>query len=240
MIKTLFILMAASIAAFSQTPPSLASTTLSGNISDTQSSIVVTSATGINPGDIIVVEKEAMQVIKSYTPGQVRVQVMRGYAGTVARGHKSGRAVLAGRPSWFGGTNPSGTCSASSVPATPYVMVGGENTGNQWICSSVTSEWVPGWNNTTMPVGRSADVASGATSILPSGPFFQITGAAAITGFTIPPGFNGGSFTAVAAGAFTWTNTGNIAVAGAATTVGSTVTFTWDPVSVKWTPSRIQ
>lgn len=120
----------------------------------------------------------------------------------------------------------------------PWVNV---TNGNQWLWSSVLNLWVPGWGNPNNGgvLGETAAVASAAGLITPSGPFFHITGTAAITGFNIPVGFMGGtSFTVVPDGIFTWTAANNIAVAGTAV-VGRPLTFTHDPNTGKFYPSDI-
>ena len=108
--------------------------------------------------------------------------------------------------------------------------------GNQWLYSTLTGVWVPGWNHPNSIKGMTAAVASAAGAILPSGPLFHVTGTAAITGFTMPVGFAGGSFTIIPDGAFTWTTAGNIAIAGTAV-VGVPITFTYDSYLGKFYPA---
>jgi hypothetical protein len=67
---------------------------------------------------------------------------------------------------------------------------------------------------------------------------FHVTGTAAVTGFTIPVGFMGGSFTIIPDGAFTWTTAGNIGLAGTAV-VSRTLTFTWEVNAGKFYPSYV-
>ena len=98
--------------------------------------------------------------------------------------------------------------------------------------------WVAGFNNPEPNKGPTAAVASAAGAILPSGPLFHVTGALAVTGFTIPVGFAGGSFVVIPDGAFTWTTAGNIAVAGTAV-VNRALTFTWDSSVSKFNPSYV-
>lgn len=224
--------------------------------------IQVASATGIvgiNPNlgvtpsqsnqSAIYVDRELMMVIG--VNGNL-LTVVRGYNGTVATPHASGTMVLVGKPIWFyvndpGGSPTSGTgvagaaCLAANVVVSPWLNI---RTGAQWLCSSVTNTWVPGWNNASVENVSTATVASAAGAITPSGPFFSISGTAAITGFNIPVGFNGtgvggGCFTAVPTGIWTWTAAGNIAVAGTTTAAQVTVTFCWNAATSKWQPSRI-
>lgn len=78
-----------------------------------------------------------------------------------------------------------------------------------------------------------------ATTITASGPVFHITGTTATATISLPSGFVEGSITVIADGAWTWTTAGNIANTGAATSAGTTVTFTYDANTSKWYPSRI-
>lgn len=116
---------------------------------------------------------------------------------------------------------------------TPWVNV---DNGNQWLYSSVTALWVPGWNNPSSIKGVTAAVASAAGLITPSGPLFHVTGALAVTGFNVPVGFAGGSFTIIPDGAFTWTAANNIAVLGTAV-VKIPLTFTYDSNTGLFYPS---
>jgi hypothetical protein len=132
--------------------------------------------------------------------------------------------------------NPAGAPLVDPGEATPWLNV---LTGEQWLWSSVSLNWVPGWNNPSSVKGLTAAVASAAGVILPSGPLFHVTGTSAITGFTIPVGFAGGSFTIIADAVFSWTATGNIATAsttliGGVVVVGHAYTFTWDPATSKF------
>ena len=129
----------------------------------------------------------------------------------------------------IGGTQ---TNQASSVNQ-PWLNL---TNGNQWLFSALTGVWVPGWNNPNSIKGVTAAVASAAGVILPSGPLFHVTGTAAITGFTLPIGFAGGSFTIIPDGAFTWTTAGNIAIAGTAV-VGVPITWTYDSYLGKFYPA---
>lgn len=128
-----------------------------------------------------------------------------------------------------------------SVPDTAPVLTWVINVtdGTQWLYSSVTASWVPGFNNTTAPTQVTAAVASAAGAILPSGPLFHVTGTAAVTGFTRPNGFASGTFTIIPDGVFTWT-TGDASIALAGTAVVSkALTFVWDSNVSKWYPNYI-
>jgi hypothetical protein len=225
--------------------------------------VIVNSATGITgitpnlngtatqpTGTVIYVDREEMYVLNV---SGTNLTVTRGYDGTVAAPHAANAMVLAGNPQWFYQMDPGGrpgetgvggaSCTSTTVYVTPWVNT---RTGAQWICSSVTSTWVPGWNNplSAYSAVATATVPSAAGAITPSGPFFSVSGTSAITGFNIPVGFpgtavGGGCFTANPTGIWTWTAAGNIAKAGTVTAALETVTFCWNAATSKWIPSRI-
>ncbi len=230
----------------------------SGPITLLQSFVVLASITGLQPAllgtqvqSVIYVDRELMGVIAVPTSATLPVTVIRGIRGTQATPHVAGDMVLFGQINLMGSNEffdsdpPAGTCTAT-FPQTPWINT---TNGMQWLCSSITGQWVPGFGNpgnSMVPVSATATVASAAGVILPSGPLFGISGSLAITGFTIPLGFNGtaiggGCFTAVAvaAGVPTWTAAGNISAAGTFTATGSSVTFCWNASTSKWAPSRL-
>jgi len=208
----------------------LIKTTLSASVTRDQTSFAVASATGISAGTMLYVDTEAMLVnsISGTTVG-----VRRGHTGTAAVAHLSGAMVLLGAPNLFYAHDPSGSCTAASILVTPWVNV---RTGNQWLCSSVSSSWVPGFGNLSIPVSPTAAVASAAGLITPSGPLFHITGTAAITGFNIPLGFTAGQICVVPDGIFTTTTANNIALASTAV-VSKTLCWTYDQNTAKFYPS---
>lgn len=137
-----------------------------------------------------------------------------------------------------------GSTGSENLTVTPFVNV---VNGNQWLQGLLQGAgststgpfcWVPGWGNLLVPPGPTAAVASAAGVVLPTGPLFHITGTAAITGFTLPVGFNTGSFTVIPDAIFTWTAAGNIGLAGTAV-VSKALTFTWDNNASKFFPSYI-
>jgi hypothetical protein len=91
-------------------------------------------------------------------------------------------------------------------------------------------------------IGWSAPVVS-ANTITPTGPLFHMTGTTIVKTINpIPGSLEGGQVTIVfdgSAAGLTWDATGNIAVAGTATTAASAVTFVFDQGSGKWHPSRL-
>jgi hypothetical protein len=234
-----------------------------GNSPSISGSVTLAACTGIaapllpgTPSSIIYVDREAMGVFTVSGSG-CNLNVIRGYLGTQASPHVSGAMVLYG-PNYavtlsLGG-NPvpngffqqdapyGGACTATSTPSTPWVNV---LTGAQWLCSGLTNTWAPGWSNPLASPEtwiQTATVASAASAITPSGPFFDISGTAAITGFNIPVGFDtnkGGCFTAKPTGIWTWTAAGNIQTAGTTTAATTPVTFCWDVAAAKWIPSRL-
>lgn len=234
------------------------STTISGTVTLAACTGLAAPILPGTPSSIIYVGREAMG-IWSINTTSCTATVSRGYLGTQAAPHPSGDMVLYG-PNYAAtlaqGGNPlpsglfqqdppvNGTCTASATPTAPWVNV---LTGAQWLCSSVTGTWVPGYQNPWITDGawQTATVPAAAGAILPSGPLFVVSGAGAITGFTIPVGCNatavgGCSFTVIAAAGSTWTWTaaGNIMTAGTGT-AGHTFTFIWSASLQKFVPSSL-
>lgn len=213
----------------------LTQTTLTAAVNDSANTVRVTAATNITAAaggtsnTLLFIDNEAMSVTS--VNGLV-IGVTRGANGTRANAHSNAAVVLAGRPQWFGQVDQSGACTPANVVASPFVNT---TNGNQWLCSTVLNKWVPGWGNpgnSGSPIGVTTAVASAAGTITPSGPLFHITGTAAITGFVIPVGFNGGEFCVIPDGAFTTTTAGNIAIASTATT-SRTICWTYDKNAAK-------
>ena len=212
---------------------SLTQTTLSSAIATgAVQTFTVASATGItvSPATYLYVEQEAMLVL---AVNGTAITVARGQNTTKAAGHPTAAMVLIGSPDWFSDTDPTGACVTASTKTAPHVNV---LTGKEWLCSTITLSWVPGFQNTTLPARVTAAVASAAGLITPSGPLFHVTGTAAITGFTIPVGFAYGSFSVIPDGIFTTTTANNVAIASTAV-VGKLLTFTWDDKNSNFVPS---
>jgi len=198
----------------------------------------VTAATNGTPTTAVYVDTELMGVLTvNSTTGQVTVE--RGIGGTKETAHASGAMALIGTmgtTSQFAAFDPSGACLSTGIISTPLLNV---INGNQWLCSSVTGTWVPGWrNNSGQAKAVTTAVASAAGQVTPSGPLFHITGALAITGFLTPVGCDatavgGCQFVVIPDGAFTWTTANNIALAGTAV-VNKAITFMWDATNSKW------
>lgn len=245
LLLTLSIVSMLCAAAFGQT--SLTQTTLAAAVGyDTNASTInLTSATGVTVGvttsTVLFIDKEAMFV---NSVSGTRVRVFRGYGGTPVSAHVSGARVLLGPAYAFNpltqGVNangdPSGACTAGNTLYTPFVNI---KNGLEWLCSTVTLTWVPGWGNTSLPPAPTAAVASAAGLIIPSGPLFHITGALAITGFTIPVGFpvkGGQTVCVIPDGTFTTTTANNIALASTAV-VNKTLCWAYDTANAKFVPT---
>lgn len=234
----------------------------SGSPNTFSQTVTLASCTGIaapilpgTPSSVIYVGREAMGVFAVNTTTCV-LTVNRGYMGTQPAPHPSGDMVLFG-PNYavtvgtggnpvpnglFQQDPPPGSCTAANTPTAPWVNV---LTGAQWLCSTITNTWVPGFNNPLYPMSAAptASVASVAGATLPSGPLFHVTGTNAITSWTVPVGCNatavgGCSFTIIPDAICTWTNAGNIALGGSCV-VNKALTFTWDAKNSKWIPSYI-
>lgn len=137
------------------------------------------------------------------------VQVQRGVQGSPATAHGATAPIVVGLPSDFSG-----------LP----------------ISIKAQQDFYP--NN----IGFSAPVA-GANTNVATGPFFHLTGTVVMKTLTAPAGtLEGGIISIVFDGSgagLTWDATGNIAVAGTATTAASMVMFVFDQGSGKWHPSRL-
>jgi hypothetical protein len=217
--------------------------------------MVLASVTGINaptlpgtPVSVIYVDREAFGVLTVNTSTKIACG-FRGYLGTQAAPHPSGDMVLIA-PAYqtnnpvpnglFNVDPPTGSTCSAAVPTNVWVNV---LTGSQWLCSSITKTWVPGFVNplTTVIDAPTTAVAS-ATTILPTGPLFHLTGSTAVTTITTPVGCNA---TAVGGCQFTMivdTGTasqfgtgGNLEIGAAITTLtGKAYSFIWDATQSKW------
>ena len=228
----------------------LTSTTLAAALNNQSSQLTVASGSGIYAPANGGINQKLYVINPETTRGELMdVIAINGVAVTVTRnslfrqafvngayvviGQSPGNEAIGLGPSFFE-YDPVGSVAAVNVPITPWINV---TNGNQWL-RSVDGLWVPGFGNRTSSPGVTAAVASAAGAILPSGPLFHVTGAEAVTGFTLPVGFTGGSFTIIPDGTFTWTTAGNISLAGTAV-VNKSLTFTWDSNAGKFTPSYI-
>jgi hypothetical protein len=236
--KNLFIsFIALTVSVFGQT--ALTQTATTAAMTSTQQTVLVSSATGISAGTALYIldpgeqRGELVQVKSNYSSGTT-LPITRGSG--IQRAHTSGAVVvIAPVPAAFYNRNPYGACTASETAYTPWINT---DTGEEWLCSTITLSWVPGFNNPSAK-SSTATVASAASAITPSGPLFTVSGTAAVTGFNIPVGFSySGGFCVAPTGAFTWTTAGNIGLAGTAV-VGRVLCFTWNNTSSKWLPSYV-
>jgi hypothetical protein len=251
----------------------LTQTTLVTTIGPSQNVFLLASVTGISGfgpginsptggtvanGNItdLYIDRELMQVVSVNVIAKT-VSVIRGSGGSQASAHALGTIVIAGTPGAFFDFDPEGFCAAlPNVPPGQNQVIGNppaftpwinQRTGAQWICSTVTNTWVPGFSgyagyNAATPTVTT--IVASATTILPSGPLFTVSGTTAVVNITTPVGCNatavgGCFFTVIFSGVDTWTAAGNISVAGTNTTAGTTVTFVWNASTSKWDPSRI-
>jgi hypothetical protein len=221
---------------------SVLTTTTTAAMTQTQTTVTVSSATGIVAPStsaagsalyIVDIGNPTGELVNVTAVSGTTISINR--ASSRAKPHVSGAMVLvATAPNWFNTTDPYGSCTTATVYASPWVNT---LTGRQWLCSSKTLSWVPGWNNSynkqVITATATASVA-GATAI--SAPLVHISGTNAITSFTMGTGWNGDGFCVVPDGAFTGTATNNIGKAFTAV-ASRTLCFTWDAVNSSFTPS---
>jgi hypothetical protein len=81
-------------------------------------------------------------------------------------------------------------------------------------------------------------LASAAT-IAPTHGIHHVTGVVAIVNITLPAPDFVGTIVLIADAIWTWTNAGNIAVAGTTTAAGRAFRFTYDPATAKWYPDKV-
>lgn len=190
---------------------SINATTLSGAVDNTQTQFGVASATGISA--------PTLTTGAGFTWLLVEEEMMFVYAlsGTFV-------SVLRGQL---------GTKSSSHAASTPVLAGLPSDFPNFTPAQGAFVQSEP-----SRFQGVSPPVAS-ATTIIASGKLFHVTGTTATATITPPTNFIEGSITVIADGVWTWTAAGNIVVAGTVTTAGSSVTFTFDRATNKWSPSRL-
>lgn len=267
-IASLFVVLAG-LAGFAVAQTALTQTTLAsavngpafyaGTSSTIDGTVYLASVSGIGtptlpgtPVSVIYVDGEAMGVF-GLNSSVKSVTVFRGYLGTRPSPHASGTMVLiAPQYNSANGGNPvpsglftqdpplNGACTTALTPTTPWVNV---LSGYQWLCSTITKTWIPGFNNPLNAIAGAPNTAvASATTILPTGPLFHLTGTTAVTTITAPVGCNA---TAVGACEFVvivdtgtasqFGTGGNLEIGAAITTLtGKAYTFTWDATNSKW------
>jgi hypothetical protein len=224
-------------------------TKLAAALTQSATMLTVSSATSITANNTILFIEDGSggnsEAVFVNSVSGTAIGVTRGYNGTAANPHLSGSVVLAGPAGGgpFVSVEPSGSCTAASS-WTPTVNI---LTGNQWICSSISASWVPGFFNDAAPAGVTTAVASVAGATNPSGPLFHVSGTNAITAWgsstSVGPGTGqgggastqpyGAPFCVIPDAAFTWTATNNIATAGTAV-LSLEVCFTFDGTNKKY------
>ncbi len=229
------------VAAFAQSN-TLTQTTTAAAMTAGARTISLTSATGITAAnfDAGTVGTQLYVVDIGQTKGEVmNLQSISGTIATVARfsgaavAHASGAMVLAGAPNLFYKYNPTGSCTRGLTQVTPFVNT---LTGEQWLCSTITSTWTAGFQNSAVPAQTGTLVASVAGATAVNAPLQHINGTNAITSFTMGIGWNGGGFCTYPDAAWTVTATNNIAKA--ATAVADRILcFTYDATNAKFAPS---
>jgi hypothetical protein len=222
-------------------------TSLSAAITNNQKCFAVASATGIVAPTVSVAGSTLFIQDLNQTQGEaVNVQSISGTTVCGSRGtngngrataHISGASVLVATvPTWFVSVDPQGACTTANLFASPRLNI---QNGNQWLCSSQTLAWVPSWgtaNEFTAQLAFTTATASvaGATAI--NAPLVHISGALAITSFTMGIGWNGQGFCVIPDGAFTTTATNNILKASTAV-VNRPLCFTYDSKNAGFVPS---
>jgi len=193
----------------------ISSTTMSGAVTAYQTQFGVASTTNITPpvfttgAGFTLLYCEAELMLAYAVPVAGTVQVVRGYYGTQATTHPSGALVTVG-------------LLADFPLFAPQIMAFQTLNPNRF-------------------QGVYGGVIASASTITAPGPLFHVSGTTALTIINPPPNFVEGSITIIADGILPWTATAatfGIAATGTVTAAKETVTFTYDPNSALWYPSR--
>lgn len=112
---------------------SLTTTTLSSAVTDSTTVWAVASATGIDAGDYLFVDREAARVL---AVNGTNITVQRGFAGTVGRAHGASQTVYVGAPDNFYQSEVAGACTAANELYTPRIVL---PTGNIYQCTGSTA-----------------------------------------------------------------------------------------------------
>ena len=234
----------AAFSAFAQT--SLVQTTLSVAQARSDSFITLTSATGVSaPGigtagtQLYVADYgqnvgETETILLADPNNALRFQVQRTSSKTVA--HAVGAMILLGPPNYFQKYDPTGICTGSYVPSvTPWLNT---NNGLQWLCSSITGTWVPGFGNFSAPAQPTTAWASGTAAMVPTGPLFHVSGNSAMTSITVPVGGSNGAPFCVIWDSTGSTSAGNNILRASQGAAGLTTCFTYSPADAKYYASN--
>jgi hypothetical protein len=241
------VLSALALPAVAQT--ALTQTLLSAAVSNSSTTTVrLTSATGVTANNTILFVEDgtggAGEAMFVNSVSGTAIGVTRGYNGTPAKPHINGTLVLIGPPNAFLSTDPTGACTNGQgvFQFSPAINL---KTGNQWLCSTISGQAVPGFFNNLVPTSVTTAVASVAGATAPSGPLFHVTGTNAITAWgsstTVGAvGQGGGSsqpigapFCTIPDAAFTTTATNNIATAVTAV-ANLMICWTFDATNKKY------
>lgn len=114
-------------------------TALASDLTETASSLVVISATGIAAGNVLVVGREACRVQASYDSGTT-IPVTRGLFGTRAVPHETGESILCGEAKEFNQSDPQGQADTTLVYALPWVNL---RSGRRWQIAGTTWYEIP-------------------------------------------------------------------------------------------------
>lgn len=227
----------------------LTSTTVTGSITANQNCFLVGSTSGMvsqsnaftqkgyimDPGQY---KGELVNIVSIPVSGQVCVARLDQFKSQ----HAAGSLFILGNTQQFVvsffSTDPFGQCSGTlaqgsiTSQVTPWVNV---SSGMQWICSTVTNTWVPGFGNNQIPASSNVTTlvpaVAGATTL--SGPLFHMSTTNAITSFTLPATFNGGQICIIPDAAFTTVSGNNIGHSSTAV-AGQTLCLTYDTNAAKF------
>ncbi len=212
----------------------ITSTTIATAVTSlTATSIVVTSATGFTAGTTMAWSDDG-EAFCNVAVSSTTISVQRGCFGTPVQTHKALSRIWVGPYAAFYQTTPQGQCTKTTLLYVPYINI---RTGEISNCMGLTT--AGHWLLVNRPgVGLvGADIAS-ATSIIPSGTFFIVSGTTAIATITVPEGWAPGmSIDINPTGVFATTTAGNIGLVSSASVVGRILRMTWD--GTKWWPSYV-
>ena len=213
---------------------------------DTQ--VQVSSTTGFTPLPstsvtmFALIDREIARVLSVNTTNRI-VQLSRGQLSTRATPHVSG-AVFTYLPAQASvGYVPSGQCLRTSLQYVPMVTfpsqgLSGSDVGLVLDCLGVGASGQ--WTITAPSLGNTVigSVVASATSITPTGTYFQVSGTVnPVNTITVPAGWISGScLTLEPTGAFVTGTGGNISIASTAVT-GKMLFMCWNGVAQKWNPS---
>jgi hypothetical protein len=144
-----------------QAQTALNSSTLSAAVGLNDESITVTSASTLEAGQLLVVGREAMQIL---SVNSTTIGVSRGQIGTAKMAHPTAALFYSGAKERFGsGSRPLGACTRSAQRYLPYIQL---PTGDVWDCPTGTGVWAlmnPEGVQTAKSVWFNLDNGSGTT-----------------------------------------------------------------------------